>query len=77
LVSTNFGLAYYGAIFGLMIFAENTGVATGPLMAGYVYDAMNTYRLAFIAFLGLTAISVPAVLSIRRPKSLQGLKEKF
>ena len=71
LVSTNFGLAAYGAIFGAVTFFENTGVATGPLMAGYMYDAMGNYHWAFIILLTLNAVALPTALAVRRPKSLR------
>lgn len=69
-VSTNFGLAYYGSIFGLVSLAERTGVATGPLVAGYTYDVMHIYRWVFIFFLALYAIAIPAILVLRCPKYL-------
>jgi len=70
LTSTNFGLAAYGAIFGTISSAQAVGVATGPLLAGYLYDAMNNYHLPFVIFLVLYAIAIPTILAVRRPKSL-------
>jgi len=69
-VSTNFGLTAYGAIFGAVSFAFYLGASTGPLMAGYMYDAMNTYHWAFVIFAALYLIAIPAALAIRRPKFL-------
>jgi len=69
LVSTNFGLVSYGTIFGMVTLAQSLGLATGPLMAGYMYDAMGTYHWAFIIFMALYTVAVPAVLAVRRPKS--------
>ena len=74
LVSTNFGLAAYGSIFGAVNLAMNIGDATGPLMAGYMYTNTGTYHQAFIIFLALYVIAMPAILAVRRPKSLQNLK---
>ena len=74
LISTNFGLASYGAIFGAVTLALNIGGATGPLMAGYMYDVMNTYRWAFIIFLILYVAAIPAILVSRRPKSPYNFK---
>ncbi len=68
LISTSFGLASYGAIFGAVIFAQSVGFATGPLMAGYIYDAMNTYQWVFIIFLTLYAVAIPAILAVRHQK---------
>jgi len=68
LTSTSFGLASYGAIFGVISLAQNIGTATGPLMAGYIYDINNSYHWAFTIFVVLFAISIPAILVLRRPK---------
>jgi len=69
LTSTNFGLASYGAIFGMISLVHSIGTATGPVTAGYMYDIMNTYYWAFIIFLALYAVAIATVLAIRRPKS--------
>ena len=68
LVNNNFGVSSYGAIFGLISFAQGIGGAAGPFLGGYMYDTMNTYRWAFLIFLGLEIISVFTVLFVRRPK---------
>ena len=70
MVNRNFGPASYGAIFGMISLAQAIGVAAGPLFGGYMYDTMNTYHLAFIIMVSLYAIAIPAVLAVRRPKSL-------
>ena len=67
LVSRSFGLAFYGAVFGVVNLAQSIGAATGPLFAGIVYDATGTYRWTFLLFAALYAIAIPAVLLIRRP----------
>lgn len=69
LISTNFGLVSYGAIFGMMALAQSIGAAAGSLMAGYMYDSMGTYHWAFIIFLALYVVAIPTALVIRRPKS--------
>ena len=71
LTNINFGLKSYGAIFGMISLVQGIGGAFGPLFGGYMYDAMNTYRWAFITFLASYAIALPAVLAVRRPKSLE------
>ena len=70
LISTNFGLASYGAIFGMITLVHSIGGAIGPLMAGYMYDTMNTYDWAFIIFLALCAVAIATILAVRRPKLL-------
>jgi len=69
LASTTFGLASYGAIYGMLVLFQSIGTATGPLMAGYMYDTMNTYHRAFIIFVVLVAVAIATILMVRRPKS--------
>jgi MFS family permease len=68
LTSTNFGLASYGAIFGMITSAQQVGTGLGPLMAGNLYDAMHTYHLAFIIFIAMYAVAIPVMLAVRAPK---------
>ena len=67
LISKTFGLASYGAVFGMITLFQLIGTAIGPLAAGYMYDVTNTYRWAFFTFLALTALAIPAILAVRRP----------
>lgn len=69
MISRNFGLASYGAIIGMVSLSQAVGGASGPLFSGYMFDTTNTYYWTFITFLCLYAIAIPAVLSVRRPKS--------
>lgn len=68
LVSTNFGLVAYGTIFGTISFTQAIGAATGPLMAGYIFDVMGNYNRIFIIFMISYAVAIPTVLAARRPK---------
>jgi len=68
LVSTSFGLASYGAIFGLGSLLLYGASAVGPLLAAYIYDTMNTYHWAFLIFLVAYVIAILAVLAARRPR---------
>ncbi len=68
LVSTSFGLGAYGTIFGAASFFQSMGVATGPLMTGYMFDTLGNYRLAYIIVLALHAIALPTALFVRRPR---------
>lgn len=69
LVSTNYGLVAYGTIFGAVFMAQNIGNAVGPLTAGYMFDAIGDYRLAFTILLSLYVLAIPVILLVRRPKS--------
>ncbi len=62
LVSRSFGLAFYGSVFGVINLAQSIGTATGPLVAGMMYDSMGTYRWAFMLFAALYGIAIPQVL---------------
>ena len=76
LVSTNFGLSSYGAIFGMIGFCESLGAAAGPLTAGYIYDAMGTYHWAFIAWISGYTISTLSVLMVRRPSAIPDMPQQ-
>jgi MFS family permease len=67
LTSNSFGLKYYGSIYGLISLMLNIGTAAGPLIAGLMFDAMGTYRSAFMVCAVLCAVAVPMVLLVRRP----------
>jgi len=69
LTSTTFGLHHYGSIFGMLSFFQILGAASGPLLAGYLYDITGNYHLAFIIILGLVLLSIPLVIAVRRPTS--------
>ncbi len=72
ITGTAFGLSSYGGILGSFLLIEHIGTATGPLVAGQIYDVTGSYSLAFIIFLSLYAISVPAVLVLRRRNLQKG-----
>jgi len=74
--SSNFGLASYATVFGWLMLAQSSGIATGPLVAGYLYDTMGTYRLAFIIFIILYLVAIALILATRRPKSLPNLNKE-
>jgi MFS family permease len=67
LTSTTFGLASYGAIFGMLSFFQNIGGSSGSLLAGYLFDTMNTYYWAFIIIMVMIVLAMPLVLAVRRP----------
>lgn len=48
LVGDAFGRAYAGAIVGTLFAASGSLAAIGPFVAGWLYDALGSYRLAFL-----------------------------
>ena len=68
LASVNFGLLYYGAVFGALNMAQSMGTATGPLFAGLMHDATGSYIGAFTVAAVLLFLCIPAILLVKRPK---------
>jgi len=66
LVSSRFGLASYGAIFGMISFAQSTGAATGPMMTGYIFDLTGDYTIAFTILISSYVVSLLSIIAVRR-----------
>lgn len=49
-VAACFGARHLAAIYGALMLALLPGGALGPLLAGWVYDASGSYRIAFTVF---------------------------
>jgi MFS family permease len=71
LTSSTFGMVSYGAIFGLLSIFQNIGGATGPLIAGSVYDSTHAFLWSFVTILILVAVAIPLVLMVKRPAEAQ------
>ena len=65
LVAENFGIGSMGVIFGALGIVAMVGGALGPIFAGGVYDAMQSYHTAFIVFLVAQLIAAIAILNCR------------
>ena len=81
LAAQHFGTKHLGAIVGAVLLGAGIGGVTGPVMAGFVFDTTESYRIAFIlgaaiAFAGgLLAISFPSQPSRRfKPESRPEVK---
>ena len=68
LISNYFGLKHYGAIYGAANLFIMMGTAFGPLIAGFIYDAVDTYRPVHIYALILSTIALTAIAFLRAPK---------
>ena len=73
LASTNFGLLFYGAVFGALNLAQSVGTATGPLFAGLMHDVTGSYIGAFTTAAVLLAIAIPAVLLVKKFRPTGGI----
>jgi MFS family permease len=60
-----FGVKSHGAIFGVMGLGFCLGSAAGPFMAGYIFDASGSYRLAFTACVIVLTIGLILALGVR------------
>ncbi len=60
-----FGLKAFGAIQGLTLTVSTVGAFAGPILAGWLYDVSDSYRLAFFILAAGPAIAVPLILSCR------------
>jgi MFS family permease len=62
-----FGLRAFGAIQGMVLTVTTFFAFVGPIMAGFMYDASDSYRLAFVVLACGPAIGIPLVLTLRAP----------
>ena len=63
-----FGRRSYGTILGLSGVLQTGGSMFGPVFAAYIYDATNSYRIAFLTFAGLLMVSAALFMSLKRPR---------
>ncbi len=64
-VAEFFGTGSHGLIFGMVLFCGTLGGSTGPLLAGYMFDLMDSYRIAFIMLTGMASIGLILVILMR------------
>jgi MFS family permease len=69
-IAEYFGLKAHGAIFGLVLFSGTIGGASGPILAGRVFDLTESYTLAFSALAALATLGL--VLVLRLPAPVKG-----
>lgn len=66
LISSIFGVARYGELFGLVVLAYSLGAAVGPTIAGYAHDTTGSYGVAFVAFAVLVMASIALMAALHR-----------
>ena len=71
IVATVFGMRSHGVILGLVFFFDTVGGATGPFLAGYLFDVTRSYRLAFLLCAVLGVINLITILLLNPLKSQQ------
>jgi MFS family permease len=66
IIGDTFGLGQMGAILGVLDAGFNIGAAVGPLVGGFVFDARQSYFLAFLLGVLVMLVATVFVLLIRR-----------
>src|SRR5688572_14623161 len=61
-----FGLKAFGAIQGMILTVTTLFSVVGPVLAGVMYDASGSYRLAFVFLAMGPLLAIPLVLSLRQ-----------
>lgn len=72
LISRYFGLTSFGAIYGGLWAVVALGFATGPPLAGYIFDTSGSYNLAFVLFIAATILAIALILFLRSPQPPKG-----
>ena len=72
-----FGLRAFGAIQGMILTVTTFFAFVGPVMAGFMYDATESYRLAFVVLACGPAIGIPLVMTLRAPQATAETEEPF
>ena len=61
-----FGLASFGVIFAGLNLVSTTGEAMGAPVAGFIFDATGSYRIAFIICIAIDTIATILAVAIWR-----------
>jgi OFA family oxalate/formate antiporter-like MFS transporter len=67
IVGAYFGRRSYAYIFGMLFAIVSLASAGSPLLAGYVFDAMGSYRIPFSAAAAISTLAACAALFARPP----------
>ena len=66
-IADTFGLRQFGSIMGMIRMPVIIPVIAGPIMAGMIFDATESYHLVFLTTIVMLVISVGAFLLARSP----------
>ena len=70
-VAELFGLGSHGAILGAILFSATIGEASGPVLAGHIFDVTGGYSLAFLVC-ALVTLAGFILVSLLRPAGAEG-----
>jgi MFS family permease len=63
-----FGLKSFATVSGIAGLFTMSGAAFGPMLAGYIYDVTDSYRMAFMIFAVLSILAMVVIWFARPPK---------
>lgn len=64
-VAELFGTRAMGTLFGIVFLSGTAGGGFGPLLAGYIFDITNSYKISFLILLVFAVIGLGLSLSIK------------
>ena len=67
IVAELFGLRSHGVLLGLINIGFTTGIATGPVLTGYIFDITHSYRLGFLICAAVSTAGLILALLLRPP----------
>lgn len=65
MLSDYFGRSSFGKALGIIMGASAIGGIIGPTLAGLTFDTTGSYRLIWLAYCGLTVISITVILLLK------------
>jgi len=71
IVAELFGLSSHGIILGGLMFLGSVGGATGPLLAGHIFDITGSYQLAFLVCVAAGILGI-ILASLLKPSVVKG-----
>ena len=67
MIAELFGLRSHGVILGASSVVTTIGSATGPVLAGHIFDITGSYQPFFLLCLALSVAAIILVLFLRQP----------
>jgi MFS family permease len=70
LVAELFGIRSHGLIMGVQSFSITIGAASGPFIAGYIFDSTGSYQAAFTVCAAVSVVGLILAVILRPVKKL-------
>ena len=66
-----FGIRYLAPLYGVLMITFPVGGSAGPIFAGYVYDELGSYQIAFASIAAMLALSFFLLFFLRDERAAQ------